>query len=469
MFIKQLSNKSRSLFSYYIESNGEAIVIDPFRIIEPYVTLAKKRFIKIKYIFESQFHTEFISGHLDLANATGATIVFGPKASTSFNSYTASDEEIFHVGDLTIKVLHTPGYSIEHTCYLITDNSKKEISVFTGNTLMKGGVCNVDFFMHNENFPIYILAAMLFDSLNIKLGSLHDKVVVYPGFVFKDKFTENSSNNYCTTIGEERKNDFGLKGLNKESFIEKVNFTFVENPVYLHRNSELNRKGYNNIESLIDTSLKSISIDVFIQMSENDDFVVLDTRKSELLINGFIPNSINISLDDSVAICSTRLIPSNKKILLLTEIGKEKETLLELFIIGIDNVVGFLEGSFDSWINKEKQIDLVISIEVDELLIDIPYDENLIVLDIRNETDYEEGHLKQSINIPLKNLVDVGIMADFDDNHNIYVLCENGGNSMIACTLLKRQGIHNVRNISGGWKSIKEIEDKFSIERTKVK
>jgi rhodanese-related sulfurtransferase/glyoxylase-like metal-dependent hydrolase (beta-lactamase superfamily II) len=469
MFIKQLSNKSRSSFSYYVESNGEAIVIDPFRIIEPYVALANERFVKIKYIFESQFHTEFISGHLDLANATGAKIVFGPKASTSYNSYTASDEEIFQVGDLTIKALHTPGYSIEHTCYLLTDNSKKEVSVFTGNTLLKGGVCNVDFFLPNENFPIYILAAMLFESLNIKLGSLQDKVVVYPGFVFKDKFIENSSNNYCSTIGEERKNEFGLKGLNKESFIEKVNLTFVENSIYLHRNAKLNQNGYINIESLIDTSLKSISIDDFIQMSENDDFVVLDTRKSELLINGFIPNSINISFDESLSLWSTRLVPSNKKILLLTEIGKEKETLIELFSIGIDNIIGFLEDSFDSWINRKKQIDLVINIEVDELLIDIPYDENLIVLDIRNETDYDEGHLKQSINIPLKNLVDVGIMADFDDNHNIYVLCENGENSMIACTLLKRQGIHNVRNVSGGWKSIKEIEDKFSIERTKAK
>jgi len=466
MFVKQFYNKPSRTFSYFIEDNGEAIVIDPFRNTEPYTILANERSVNIKYVFETQFHTEFISGHIDLANAFGATVVFGPNALTEYKSYTAFDGEIFSFGDLAIKVFHTSGYSIENACYLLLDQNKNAISIFTGYTLLIGEICKIDFFKYNHEYPISILAAMLFDSLNIKLGVLNDDIIVYPSYSSKFKLISSTNVSFSGTVGKERMTNFGLIGLDKDDFIQNVNMIMEEQPKYSLRNAELNRKGYVNINDVVSSSFNSISLNDFALMSKNDDIVIIDSRQGERLVNGFIPNSININLEEHLEMCSTGLIPMNKKILLLTDFGREKETIIELANIGFDNIIGFLDGGFDSWIDN-KEIDLIINVEVDELLLDIPYDENLVVLDVRHETVYAQGHLKQSINIPIGNLSDVGSMVDFDDKHNIYVLSDTGEISITACTLLKRQGIHNVRNISGGWKSIIELESSFTIEQSK--
>ena len=466
-FIKQLFTGCISEYAYYIESNGEAAIIDPLRDIDEYLQLAKERNATIKYIFETHFHADFVSGHLDLAKATGAPIVYGPNTQTKFKVYVAKDGEEFKIGNAAIKLLHTPGHTMESSCYLLIDEDGKENSIFTGDTLFIGDVGRPDL-SQNDLLSVQDLAGILFDSIHTKILTLNDNTVIYPGHGAGSSCGKSLGKESNSTIGEQRQSNYALQEQTKESFIKAVTTGLAEPPKYFPINAMINKEGYESLNAIMEKGLTALSVDEFKGKMAEDNFVVLDTRPARLFVEGFVPNSISIGLDGRFAEWAASLLSFDKTILLVTEPGKEEETIIRLARVGLEKIGGYLSGSYDAWKDAGEPIDLVIDVEVDELAMDISFDTNLVVLDVRKEVEFDNGHLKQSINIPLETLTDPGTMADFDEHYNIYVQCGGGYRSVIACSLLKRQGIHNIRNVNGGWDAINTLKEKFNITKTEA-
>jgi len=465
MFVQQLYTACISEAAYYIESNGIAAVIDPLRDIDAYIQLAADRKATIKYIFETHFHADFVSGHLDLAAATGATIVFGPNTRTKYNVHVANDSETFSLGKCTIQVLHTPGHTIESSCYLLKDESGKDHAIFTGDTLFVGDVGRPDLSQEDGENTVTTLATLLYNSLQSKIIPLADDVLVYPAHGAGSSCGKNIGSATFSTIGEQKQNNYALQEQTVESFIKAVTEGLQNAPVYFPINAKMNKEGYVALQTIIDKGLQALSIDTFKEKIESENCIIVDTRPASIFIDGFVPDSIFIGLEGRFAEWAGSILPFDKSLLLITESGKEKETITRLARVGFDKIEGFLDGGFDTWKNKNLPIDLLIEVEVDELAMDIPFDDNLIVVDVRKEVEHAEGHLKQSINIPLEEMIDPASMVNLDDNHNIYLHCAGGYRSVIAASLLKRQGIHNIRNIMGGWKAITELKEKFTIEK----
>ena len=467
MFIKQLFTSCISEYAYYIESNGEAVVIDPLRDVDEYINLAKERKATIKYIFETHFHADFVSGHLDLAKATGATIVYGPDTRTKFKVHVAKDGEIFSVGDVTISLLHTPGHTLESSCYLLNDEAGKSHAIFTGDTLFIGDVGRPDL-SQNELFSIDDLAGMMYESIKSKILPLADDVLVYPGHGAGSSCGKNLSKESYSTIGEQKLHNYALQEQTKEAFTKAITEGLVAPPKYFPINAMINKEGYESLNSIIEAGLTKLSVEAFKTKMREDDYVVLDTRAANVFVEGFVSGAISVGLEGRFAEWAASLLPFDKTILLVTDTGKEEETIIRLARVGFEKMGGYLEGGFEAWKNAGEQIDLVIDVDIDELAMDIEFDDNLVVLDVRKEAEFDNGHLKEALNIPLENLLDPGTMADFDDNHNIYVHCGGGYRSVIGCSLLKRQGIHNIRNVNGGWDAITELKDKFKIIKTEA-
>ncbi len=467
MFIKQLFTSCISEYAYYIESNGEAAVIDPLRDIDEYTKLAKERNATIKYIFETHFHADFVSGHLDLAKVTGATIVYGPNTITKFKVHVAKDGEAFTIGNIAMQLLHTPGHTLESSCYLLKDEDGKSHAIFTGDTLFIGDVGRPDL-SQNTELTMDDLAGLMYESIKSKILPLGDDILVYPGHGAGSSCGKNLSKQSFSTIGEQRQHNYALKEQSKEQFIKAITEGLVAPPKYFPINAMINKEGYESLSSIIEAGLTKLSVDGFKTKMREDDYVVLDTRAATAFVEGFVPNAIFVGLEGRFAEWAASLLPFDKMILLVTDAGMEEETIIRLARVGFEKVGGYLDGGFEAWKNAGEQIDLVIDVEADELAMDIEYDTNLVVLDVRKEAEYDNGHLKEAINISLENLVDPGTMADFDDNHNIYVHCGGGYRSVIACSLLKKQGIHNIRNINGGWDAITELKDKFKIIKTEA-
>lgn len=467
MFIKQLYTGCLSEAAYYIESNGEAAVIDPLRDIDAYLQLANERKIRIKYIFETHFHADFVSGHLDLANATGAPIVYGPGTETKFPVHIAKDGETFKIGDLTIEVLHTPGHTLESSCYLLKDPAGKDHCVFTGDTLFVGDVGRPDLAQKGNEITMNDLAGMMYDSIHSKLFPLKDDVIVYPAHGPGSSCGKNLGPSTHSTIGEEKQFNYALKAATKGEFIKEVTDGIQAPPLYFPINAKINKEGYDSLDEVLVNGMKAISVADFKNLI-NDDTIILDTRNARLFSQGFVPGSISIGLEGRFAEWAGSLLPFNVPILLVTEPGKEKETIVRLARVGFDKVKGYLSGGFESWKNAGEKIDLVIDVEADELMMDIPHDKNLLVVDVRRETEFADGHLKDAINLPLNDMNDPAIMADFEDNQNLYVHCAGGYRSVIASSLLKRQGIHNIRNVVGGWDRIKLQEKAEIVKETSV-
>ena len=465
MFIKQMFTECLSEYSYYIENEGEAAVIDPLRDIEDYIALAKERNATIKYIFETHFHADFISGHLDLAKATQAKIVFGPDSQPRFNAIIAKDSDVFSLGKEKIKLLHTPGHTLESSCYLLIDEQGINQAVFTGDTLFIGDVGRPDLAQISDILTTKDLASMLYDSIHSKLFSLSDEIIIYPGHGKGSACGKNLGAESTSTIGEQKTSNYALLTPNKEDFIKTVLSDLPEPPKYFPLNAKINKDGYEDLNNLLLIGLQELSVDDFKTQLSESDVVVLDTRSAANFIDGYIPTSIFVGLEGRFSEWAAIVLPSNTPIIFIAEEGTEKEVITRLARVGIDTVHGYLKGGFNAWQLAGEKIDLIIDIDTDELAMDIPFDDNLVVLDVRKEIEFGNGHLKQSLNIPLDNLTDPGTMADFDDNHNIYVQCGGGYRSLIACSLLKRQGIHNIRNISGGWDAILLNKDKFTIEK----
>jgi glyoxylase-like metal-dependent hydrolase (beta-lactamase superfamily II)/rhodanese-related sulfurtransferase len=455
MYIQQLYTGCLSEAAYYIESEGEAAVIDPLRDIDEYLQLANQRRARIKYIFETHFHADFVSGHLDLGKATGAPIVYGPKTETKFPVHVASDGEKFSVGKLSIEVLHTPGHTLESTCYLLRDESGKAYAVFTGDTLFVGDVGRPDLAQKGTELTVNDLAGMLFDSLQRKIIPLPDDVIVYPAHGAGSSCGKNMGPETYSTIGEQKKTNYALQAQSREEFIKAVIDGLPAPPQYFPLNAQINKEGYDSLDAILEKALKPLSITEFKDLIA-EDFIPLDTRHADTFTNGFVPGSIFIGLEGRFAEWAGTLLPFDKKIILITEAGKEKETAIRLARVGFSKIEGYLDGGFEAWKNAGEKTDMIVNVEADELAMDIPFDERLLVVDVRRETEFADGHVKDAVNIPLNEMTDPAMLANIDDHQNMYVHCAGGYRSVIAASLLKREGIHNLRNVLGGWNSIKE-------------
>jgi len=458
MFIKQLYTGCLSEAAYYIESDGEAAIIDPLRDIDPYLEMANERKARVKYIFETHFHADFVSGHLDLGKATGAPIVYGPGTQTKFPVHVAQDGEQFKVGRLTIQVLHTPGHTLESTCYLLKDENGKDHCVFTGDTLFVGDVGRPDLAQKGEEITMNDLAGMMYDSLQSKICPLADDVIVYPAHGPGSSCGKNLGPHTFSTIGEEKRTNYALKAATKADFIKEVTQGIGAPPSYFPINAKINKEGYESLDDVLLQGMKGLSIEEFKKCLANDEVILLDTRRATEFTKGFVPGSISIGLEGRFAEWAGSLFSFEAPMVLVTDPGKEKETIVRLARVGFDKVKGYLEGGYETWKNAGEPIDIIVDVEPDELMLDIPHDPNLVVLDVRRETEFADGHLPDAVNIPLTDMVDPGRLAKLEEDQNLYVHCAGGYRSVIASSILKRQGIHNLRNVVGGWNKIKEQE-----------
>jgi len=465
MHIQQLYTDCLSEAAYFIESNGESAVIDPMRDIDVYLELAKSRNAPIKYIFETHFHADFVSGHLDLSKQTGATIIYGPGANTSFKVHNAADGELFKLGDISIEVMHTPGHTMESSCYLLRDENNKAHAIFTGDTLFVGDVGRPD--LSSGNMSSEELAGIMYDTIQNKILPLADDVLIYPGHGPGSSCGKNLGPNTSSTIAEEKKNNYALKAQTKEAFIEAVTSGLTNAPVYFAINAQINKAGYNAIDKVIERGTQPLNLQAFKEKIK-EDVILLDSRPASEFTEGFIPGAVFIGLEGRFAEWAGSLLPFDKPIVLVTPAGKEKETVTRLSRVGFDKMAGFLNGGFDTWKNAGEKTDLIINVEADELMMDIPHDPNLTVVDVRRETEYADGHLPDALNLPLSEMTDIAELAQFEDNQNLYVHCAGGYRSVIATSLLKRQGVHNLRNVLGGWEKIKEQEKVRIIKEARV-
>jgi glyoxylase-like metal-dependent hydrolase (beta-lactamase superfamily II)/rhodanese-related sulfurtransferase len=461
MFIKQLYTGCISEAAYYIESEGEVAIIDPLRDIDEYIALAKERNAGIKYIFETHFHADFVSGHLDLSKQTGAPIVYGPGAKTHFTIHSAADGEVFKLGKLTIEVLHTPGHTLESSSFLLRDENDIPHAIFTGDTLFVGDVGRPD--LSSGNLSSEELAGIMYDTIQNKILPLADDVIVYPAHGAGSSCGKNLGPNTFSTIGEEKKTNYALQPQSREAFVKAVTDGLTTAPKYFAVNAHINMEGYESLDEVKHKGLTSLSIAAFKKLI-TEDILILDTRPADIFTLGFVPGSIFIGLEGRFAEWAGALLPFDKPMILVTEIGKEEETVIRLSRVGFDKMQGYLNGSFEAWAKAGEKTDMIIDVEADELVMDIPHDPNLVVIDVRRETEYAEGHVKDALNIPLNDMTDIALIADFEEKQNLYVHCAGGYRSVIAASLIKRQGFHNLRNVIGGWANIKE-QEKIVVEK----
>ena len=402
MFIKQLYTGCLSEAAYYIESEGEAAIIDPLRDIDGYLRLAKERNATIKYIFETHFHADFVSGHLDLAKATGAPIIYGPRTETNFPIHKAEDGEIFQLGLSTIEVLHTPGHTLESSCYLVRSADGKAEALFTGDTLFVGDVGRPD--LSSGNLSREELASLLYDSLRSRILPLPDDVIIYPAHGPGSSCGKNLGPNTHSTLGEEKESNYALKEQTREEFVKAVTDGLDAPPSYFSINARINKEGYESLDGVLESGLRPLDIAAFSELIGQAEVVLLDTRRSDVFVNGFVPGSISIGLDGRFAEWAGSLLSFERPIVLVTSPGEERESVVRLARVGFDKVKGYLEGGYAAWQAAGKPIDMIIDIEADELAMDIPFDENLVVLDVRRETEFADGHVKDAINLPLAGI-----------------------------------------------------------------
>ncbi|HUZ60605.1 MAG TPA: MBL fold metallo-hydrolase [Hanamia sp.] len=461
MYIQQIYTGCLSEAAYFVESNGEAVVIDPMRDTGSYLNIARERNASIKYIFETHFHADFVSGHIDLRQQTGATIVYGPSTNAKFPFHLAKDGEIFYIGNISLEAIHTPGHTLESTCYLLRDENGKPYCIFTGDTLFIGDVGRPD--LSSGNLTKEELASIMYDSVQTKLMPLPDEVIVYPAHGPGSSCGKNIGSETQSTIGVQKKTNYALQPQTKEEFIKSVTEDLEEAPAYFTINAQINKEGYHHLDDVKSKGLIPLSIKEFKEKMQSG-CLILDTRKAMDFTEGFIPDSVFIGLEGRFAEWAGSLLSFEQPIILVTPDGKEEETVVRLARVGFGKVEGYLKGSFDTWKSAGENWDLIIDIEADELEMDIPFDDHITVLDVRKLNEFAEGHVKDAVNLPLAEMTDVAQIAQLEKNQNIYIHCASGYRSVIAASLLKRQGYHNLRNVLGGWGKIKE-QKTISIEK----
>jgi hydroxyacylglutathione hydrolase len=455
MKVEQIYTGCLAQGAYYIESKGEAAIIDPLREVKPYLEKAEKDNATIKYVLETHFHADFVSGHVDLAKASGATIVFGPNAKTTYDAYIAQDGEELKVGDVRIKVLHTPGHTMESTTYLLIDENGKDYALFSGDTLFIGDVGRPDLAAKSDLTQDQ-LAGHLYDSLRNKIMTLADDVIVYPAHGAGSACGKNMSKETSDTLGNQKKTNYALRAdMTKEEFIKEVTEGLTPPPSYFPLNVKMNKEGYDNIEHVLEQGLQALTPEAFEAAANETGALVLDTRSPETFAAGFIPNSINIGIDGSFAPWVGTLIPDIKQqILLVTDEGREEEVVTRLARVGYDYTIGYLNGGINAWKQAGKEVDTIHSISADTFAKQFEQDNALKIVDVRKPGEYQAEHVETALSAPLDYLNEH--LAELPKEETIYLHCAGGYRSMIAASILKARGYENVVNVEGGFKAIAE-------------
>jgi glyoxylase-like metal-dependent hydrolase (beta-lactamase superfamily II)/rhodanese-related sulfurtransferase len=454
MKIEQIYTGCLAQGAYYITSGNEAAIIDPLREVTPYVQRAKKDGVRIKYIFETHFHADFVSGHVDLAAKTGATIVFGPTdAAIGYDALIAADGQVFEIGNIKIKLIHTPGHTLESSCYLLLDEKGTEKALFTGDTLFIGDVGRPDLAQKvSSDLTKEKLAGMLFESLRAKIIPLPDDVIIYPAHGAGSACGKNMSKETSDTLGHQKKTNYALNmALNREAFVDQVTEGLTPPPQYFPQNVQMNIEGYDNINEVIERGTQALSPEAFEEAANHTGAVVLDTRKADDFSKAFVPGSINIGIDGSFAVWVGTLIPDVKQeLLIIADEGREEEVVTRLARVGYDYCIGYLKGGIEAWKAAGRELDHIENISATKLAAV----KDAAIIDVRKETEFEQEHIKNAHNAPLDYINDH--LSAINRDKTQYIHCAAGYRSMAFASILKARGFENVVNVTGGFKAVKE-------------
>lgn len=448
MEIEQIYTGCLAHGAYYITSNGEAAIIDPLREVKPYLERIERDAVFLKYIFETHFHADFVSGHLDLSRETGAAIVYGPTAQPSFEAIIGADNEVFKVGNITIKLLHTPGHTMESSCFLLIDEDGKDYAIFSGDTLFLGDVGRPDLAQKAANMTQDQLAGLLYDSLMNKIMPLADEVIVYPAHGAGSACGKNMMKETVDTLGHQKQMNYALNQPNKEAFVKAVTDGLTTPPGYFGMNVAMNKNGYEAFETVLHKGMKALTVAEFEAAAETD-VLILDTRNAADFYKGFIPQSINIGLNGDFAPWVGALIVDVKQpILLITDIGKEEETVTRLSRVGFDHILGHLQGGFDAWTKEGKAIDHIHRIATDDFAQRVHIGATKII-DVRKESEYAAEHIETALSQPLAYINDW--IKDIHPEEHFFLHCAGGYRSMIAASILQSRGYRNFSEVDGGF------------------
>lgn len=452
MKVEQIYTGCLAQGAYYITCNGEAAIIDPMREIQPYLDRAQKDGVKIRYIFETHFHADFVSGHVELSKKTGAPIIYGPNAACEFDCISAKDGQEFRLGDCVIRVLHTPGHTMESSTFLLKDETGKDHAIFSGDTLFLGDVGRPDLAQKAANMTTEDLAGLLYDSLMNKIIPLADDVIVYPAHGAGSACGKNMMKETVDTLGNQKKVNYALNQPDRNSFIKAVTDGLAPAPGYFPMNVAMNKKGYQDIDEVLSQGMKPLTPEEFAATAESAGALILDTRNDSVFAKGFVPQSINIGLNGDFAPWVGTMVSDVKQpLLIVTEPGKEEETIVRLSRVGFDNVLGHLKGGFDSWKDAGKETDSVHRITADEFSQEVKIGESRII-DVRKESEYETLHLSEAANRPLANINQW--IGEMHSGEHFLLHCAGGYRSMIAASILQARGIRNFSEIGGGFNAI---------------
>ena len=453
MNIEQIYTGCLAQGAYYVVSENEAFIIDPLRETKPYLDRLAKDGVTLKYIFETHFHADFVSGHLDLSEKTGAPIIYGPTAKPDFEAIIAKDNEVFEIGKIKIKVLHTPGHTMESSTYLLIDENGKEHAIFSGDTLFLGDVGRPDLAQKAGEITEKDLAGLLYESLQTKIMPLSDDIIVYPAHGAGSACGKNMQKETVDTLGNQRKTNYALNQPDKESFVKEVLDGLLPPPKYFGMNVAMNKSGSASFDEVMENGNRPILVEDFEKVAEDAGALILDTRSAAVFHKGFIPNSINIGIKgDFAPWVGAMIVDVQQPILLVSDLGTEEEVITRLSRVGFDHVIGFLEGGFESWEKSGKEIDTVSRISADEFANQ--FNENSKIIDVRKPTEYEVEHVSEAFSRPLHAISDWA--GKINDSEHFFLHCAGGYRSMIAASILNSRGIRNFTEIEGGFNKIKE-------------
>ncbi|MEL5900905.1 MBL fold metallo-hydrolase [Elizabethkingia anophelis subsp. anophelis] len=455
MKVEQIYTGCLAQGAYYIVSQGESVIIDPLREVQPYLDKLQQDNAKLKYILETHFHADFVSGHVDLSDKTGASIVYGPTAKPEFEAIIAKDEEVFEIGDIKIKVLHTPGHTMESSCYLLIDEKGKETALFSGDTLFLGDVGRPDLAQKGKDLTQEDLAGMLYDSLMNKIIPLSDEITVYPAHGAGSACGKNMQKETVDTLGNQKKTNYALNQPDKASFIKEVTEGLTPPPGYFAMNVAMNKKGYESFDQVLEHGLKPLSAEAFEAMADETGALILDTRPAAEFHKGFIPQSVNIGVKgDFAPWVGAMIVDVKQPLLLVTDEGSEEEVITRLSRVGFDNVVGYLKGGLSAWQSAGKETDSVERITPEEFAQ--RYTEDAKIIDVRKEGEYAAEHIAEAYSRPLA-YINTWI-KDIDPKEHFFLHCAGGYRSMIAASILQARGYRNFTEVEGGFGKIKLTE-----------
>lgn len=454
MTIEQIYTGCLAQGAYYITSNGEAAIIDPLRETQPYIERLEHDGVKLKYIFETHFHADFVSGHLDLSKKTNAPIVYGATAQPEFEAIVAEDNQVFEIGNVKIKVLHTPGHTMESSCFLLIDENGKETALFSGDTLFLGDVGRPDLAQKAASMTQEELAGLLYESLYHKILPLADDITVYPAHGAGSACGKNMMKETVDSLGNQKKMNYALNQPNKEAFVKAVTDGLLPPPAYFGMNVAMNKKGYDSFDEVLKHGMKALSADEFESVAENTNALILDTRNDKDFALDFIPQSINIGLNgDFAPWVGAMIVDVKQPILLVTDLDKEEEAVTRLSRVGFDNVLGHLAGGFETWKKAEKETDIVNRITAEQFASEVKITEDKVV-DVRKESEYAAEHIEDAYSKPLAYINDW--VKDINPQEHFYLHCAGGYRSMIAASILQARGYRNFTEIAGGFNAINQ-------------